>query len=298
MILESKHHQCIRMKMGETVWVTRGALTNIVYWAIGTLLGNKVSAYWYTDTVNFGDLLTPLLLRYYGLNPVHSSPERAEVVSTGSILEHVPEDYGGYILGSGLIFDRERLLDKATVLAVRGELTRERIGAPKGVPLGDPGLLVPKLLTQRPAKTHVLGLVPHLSDSTDPRIASIKNRCGKDVLVIEVRRRPIQVLNDIAACEYILSSSLHGVVCADAFGIPNRWLLLSDKVEGKGFKFADYGTALGIHPEPLMLSGNEHINELVKYCRKPPDAVSEVVGGLDAAFQMFRERVIRCPHGR
>jgi pyruvyltransferase len=204
MILESKHHQCIRMKMGETVWVTRGALTNIVYWAIGTLLGNKVSAYWYTDTVNFGDLLTPLLLRYYGLNPVHSSPERAEVVSTGSILEHVPEDYGGYILGSGLIFDRERLLDKATVLAVRGELTRERIGAPKGVPLGDPGLLVPKLLTQKPEKTHVLGLVPHLSDSTDPRITSIKNRCGKDVLVIEVRRRPTQVLNDIAACEYIL----------------------------------------------------------------------------------------------
>lgn len=53
-----------------------------------------------------------------------------------------------------------------------------------------------------------------------------------------------QVLDEIASCRAIISSSLHGLICADAYGIPNVWLeeypILSDNI-----KFHDYFLSQG-----------------------------------------------------
>jgi len=34
---------------------------------IGSIKGNLINAYWFDRVPNFGDLLNPLLLKYYGL---------------------------------------------------------------------------------------------------------------------------------------------------------------------------------------------------------------------------------------
>ena len=87
---------------------------------------------------------------------------------TGSILEHLPLDYNGIILGSGFIRETSRMsFDQAQVLAVRGYLTAERISSIKGqdIALGDPGLLAGSIGISKPkGKTFKVGIVPHYSD--------------------------------------------------------------------------------------------------------------------------------------
>ena len=251
----------------------------------GTLSGNKITAYWDTGTVNFGDLITPLLLKYYGYTPVCYPIKKAQVLLTGSILQGAPENYAGYIVGSGLIKDTSRHFKNAKILAVRGKLTRERIYASKDTLLGDPGLLSSKLLQQRQRRSYALGIVPHFVDNEDPRIAMIKKRYKKDVLIIDVKREPSVVFEDIDKCNCILSSSLHGVIVADSLNIPNSWIYLSDMVRGKGFKFHDYYSAMGISRNPLYLEGSESLSQLLKYSHKPPVVIREIKEKLDSKFR-------------
>jgi pyruvyltransferase len=255
----------------------------------GALLGNGVTAYWYTGEVNFGDLLTPVLLRYYGFTPVLCDGfGQAQVLSAGSLLQNTPEHYAGHIVGSGLIYDISRSFRKARIWAVRGELTRERIHASKDTVLGDPGLLSSKLLREREGRQFALGIVPHYVDQKDPRVLMIKKRYAKDVLIINVQRNPSAVIKDIDRCACILSSSLHGLVVADSLNIPNAWIHLSDKVIGKGFKYRDYFSAMGISYNPVYLDGRESLSQFLKYSHKPHEAIEEIKEMLDSTFRSLR----------
>lgn len=278
-----------RLRIRSRLRLVRVSASSLSWSLVGSILNNGVRAYWWKDTTNFGDLLTPLLLKTYGLTPVHSTPGRSNVVAAGSILEVVPEDYSGCIVGSGLMTDVTRRFRNATVLAVRGELSRQRIGASSSVVLGDPGLLASRLLMKRQKKCYLLGVVPHYVDKTDPRVLRIRDRYKRDTLVIDVERRPLAVLTDIDKCEYILSSSLHGIVAADSLGIPNAWVVLSDKVVGRGFKYYDYYSALGMRWEPLHFSGDERLSDLLKRTRRPPAVTGEVKERLHDVFRQLRQ---------
>lgn len=254
----------------------------------GTLRGNKIRAYWYASVVNFGDLITPRLLRHYGLAPVHTSVEHATVLSTGSILQAVPQDYSGHILGSGLINEMHRPLTKARIWAVRGKLTLDGIGAPKGTVLGDPGLLSSELLLRRVKRRYVLGFVPHYAEIDDPRLAMIINRYKDDVLLIDVRRDPLAVLEEIDSCGAILSSSLHGVVAADSLAIPSAWMFLTDAVLGGGYKFRDYFSVFGEEALPVPLGGDETLSELLKHTKPRSNGIEAIKHELDNSFRSFR----------
>jgi hypothetical protein len=61
---------------------------------------------------------------------------------------------------------------------------------------------------------------------------------------VDVTGNPHTALEAIAGASTIVSSSLHGIVLADAFGLPRMWDWF-DGVQAQGFKFRDYGSVVG-----------------------------------------------------
>jgi hypothetical protein len=61
-----------------------------------------------------------------------------------------------------------------------------------------------------------------------------------------------EVFRAIHSCDFILSSSMHGLIVADAFSVPNRRVRLSAGIISD-FKFVDYYSAFSLaEPEPLQ----------------------------------------------
>jgi hypothetical protein len=202
-----------------------------------------IPAFWWDGHPNFGDALTPWLLRPLGVLPVLTTPREARMVGVGSILEHLPETFDGVVWGTGLIRDEARALPKATFLAVRGALTREHVGAPADVVLGDPGLLASEVLRRREVR-YELGFVPHNDHFRSPEVMDLRGREDPRIHFIDVRTSPDEVVREISRCRHVLSTSLHGLVVADSFGIPAAWARLAPDLIGATYKFHDHETAV------------------------------------------------------
>lgn len=261
----------------------------------GKALHNGVRAYWWDFLPNAGDLITPYLLRHYGLTPIHTWKDYAGVLSCGSILQNLPEDFSGYIIGSGLLNPESAVhFKKAKILAVRGALTRDRIGAPKDLPLGDPGLLANQLCAERQNKEYAAGFVPHYSDKTNPIILALLKKYPKDLHFIDIQHNPKRVLKEIDKCECIFSTSLHGLVFADALQIPSAWVVLGDPPSAsKRFKYLDYNSALKREQQPIVLKGDEPLSSLVGKAERPAKVIlEEVQQRLDSVFLKFRDEIL------
>lgn len=255
--------------------------------AIGRFMGNAVPYFAWDGARNFGDRLTAPLLRHYGFTPVYTRPNRARFVAVGSVLDALPEDFSGWILGAGLLVPGSRSFPRARVLALRGNLTRREIKAPGETALGDPGLLCAELLARGLPATTPLGLAPHYVDLPDARVQALAARHRKHLRIIDVRQPPARVVAQIEQCRHLLASSLHALVIADALHIPNRWLHLSDRLRGGPFKFLDYASAFSRRPQPLELTGQESTEELIAATHAPPESVAVVKARLHLAFQRF-----------
>lgn len=195
-------------------------------------------------------------------------PRRAKyAVSTGSVIR-LCQDHA-MVYGSG-IRDAQQKVHHSFVRAVRGPLTRQRFldsGYPCPPTYGDPGLLLPRFYTPKKArKQYKLGLIPHFTEYDDI-VEKYKN--DKETLVIDMNCGDLKkVIDQINACSFTISSSLHGLVISHAYGVPTRQIEYSDRINGDGTKFLDYYNGVGLERlKPINGEGCKYIpaDKLLRY---------------------------------
>src|SRR5690606_31020666 len=116
-------------------------------------------------------------------------------------------------------------------------------------------------ITQK--KKYTLGILPH---SKDVELVK-KLDFTKDVLFIHPRRKPIEVIKDINKCHYIASSSLHGLIFADSYRIPNIHLKFSEKLKGGFHKFNDYYLGMDSKPEYIEYASSLTLSKIISNCK-------------------------------
>lgn len=214
---------------------------------------------------NFGDILTPFILNYFGVGCEYQHIRTAEALCIGSIARFARD--GVKVIGSGVIDSSDKLNPNAEYLFVRGPITgrmvREAGGHCPDI-YGDPAMLLPKVFKRDTDPHKAVGIVAHYVDL--PLVES----------PINPLRSPIRVLRDIWACDKIISSSLHGIIAAHAYGIPAAWVKFSDKLHGDDVKFHDYAQSVGLSQMPLSTIGKP-VFTLPRY---NSDAIEGIIRGL------------------
>lgn len=196
---------------------------------------------WRGGVENFGDELGPSVLGRLGyLVDRVEHIQDADLLSAGSLLENAAQNArdGAVIWGSGVMYGDPVDLSRLDVRAVRGSLSASAAGV--DVPLGDPGILVPSLW-ERPVARHRLGVVRHYADNRSYPWADAEICCDESV---------DSVIGFIGSCSRVASSSLHGLIVAQAWDIPCVRLHHED-VAGGDFKWADWLSGTG-DPESLV----------------------------------------------
>jgi pyruvyltransferase len=236
---------------------------------------------YYTYEANWGDALNPVLVRHIsGRTPVHVDsllrvPADRPVFSViGSILGASPHP-ATEVWGSGFIgADRTFTVPPRRIHAVRGPLSRQlalRQGVACPEVYGDPALLYPRYYCPAVTPTSEVGLVPHSLDRESPWVRRLQETGS--VRVVDVLSGVEAFVAALCTCRFIASSSLHGCIAADAYGVPFTWIELSDRVLGSGFKFRDYFASTGRdRTEPVRVNASTTIGELLDAAIEPgPD---------------------------
>lgn len=210
----------------------------------------RVKAYWSKSPQpgNLGDILTPWMIRRETEEwPIEGGKD--SMMCSGSILSWSAP--GATVWGSGVFRMDETISPELNILATRGPLSAE-VARKNGYELpevyGDPGLLLPYFYN-RPTEPsiHNIGIVPHYVDFAH---ADDMFEDREDVSVINPLTFDLwKTVDEIRQCELILSSSLHGLVVAAAYGIPNAWINFPYKpgrlIAGDGTKYRDFYLSVG-----------------------------------------------------
>lgn len=220
---------------------------------------------------NFGDELSPVIVDWMlNGNAVRDETFVAgqpKLAALGSVMHHLDSDY--QVWGTGVMNPSELPNPNLRFSAVRGPMTRrwllENGYSKEQVPevYGDPALLLPEVYTPKvlPWMSDLWVVIPHHSE---------QKMSQEDIDTLAIYRFHVvypdegwQVVVDaIANARGVISQSLHGLIVADAYGVPNVWWnkgILNH--HESHFKFIDYFQSQGDAVRGSILHVGE-INEM------------------------------------
>jgi pyruvyltransferase len=242
------------------------------------------------DSRNWGDMVAPYLYRVITKrNPTCVEMLREtsmpHFLTIGSVLRMA--DSKSIVWGTGFLTpddgigflnwrrqNSEVRQRPMSIRAVRGPLTREKLlkmGIDCPEVYGDPAWLLARFHTISSSPRFRLGIIPHFKDRNCnlirvwqkmDNVSVIDPVCSR--LAFTTHQKYVSFLEKLQNCSYLISSSLHGLIMADAFGIPAMWCLTSDTAWESEFKFFDYFLSVGRpNTKPIYLRDMETVPQII-----------------------------------
>ena len=247
---------------------------------------------------NYGDaLMTPLLRTLFDIEPEYVPMDKAELIGVGSILDSYHRGRSTWqrlinswprrdlhVWGSGFmnVGGKPWWPQRVHIHAVRGPLSREKVGLPI-IPLGDPALLLPAIWA-KPRTEIEVAVVPHFATYRE-FLDRYKTSLPRHWQIVDLLGDPELITKQIACAEIVVSSSLHGLIVADAYNVPAIRLSGGRRIKGDGFKYRDYEAFRGAAYGAPISEDELFIGKLDPKPACPPSA-SELTA-LQKAFPFF-----------
>jgi len=254
---------------------------------------------------NLGDSLSAVMVGALSGLPVRHvnfDEPRTKLVAVGSIA-HAIKGGTAVVWGSGVSIRNGVLAQNVPqtqydVRAIRGAISAQHFrdfGIAVPEIYGDPVWMLPSIFNEPVEQIYELGVIPHIQDveqshpdspaKADSLRYVVDASAADQVVVINTWHEPtleglIKKLRLIRSCKRIVSQSFHGVVIAEAYGIP----------------------VLNFRQMPKAAIGLLRI-DLAQPCTTDPRIYEFYAGGPRAYFQMYNQRrdersdweqIIRC----
>ena len=198
---------------------------------------------------NWGDIIGLSICNHFSPRPLAeiSDPYAAgKLLAVGSVMAFSMP--GDTVWGAGTISPKDLGCGgrQMNILAVRGPHTREvLVRAGMAVPkvFGDPAMLYPQIRPRSSGldTSHRWGVIPHYCDVGH---SVLEKWADEGALIIDICAGREEFISQLLSVDRIVSSSLHGLIMADAYEIPNARITLNNKLYGGDFKFNDYGASV------------------------------------------------------
>jgi pyruvyltransferase len=190
---------------------------------------------------NFGDYISKILIERIVNHEVRKADiNEKKILAIGSIL-HFAKD-GDLVWGSGINgkhpFQKDYSFKSLNIRSVRGPLTRKMLqsfGLEVPEIYGDPALLFSAFFPEfkvNPIREYLV--IVHISE---------EYLFPKNDNIVYATDPWNEIIQKIVESKFVISTSLHGLIIAESFGIPARLLRITAKEPL--FKYSDYYLGTG-----------------------------------------------------
>ena len=213
---------------------------------------------YYHTGKNFGDAINPIVFEHF-LNGALDDDTTEVIVGIGSILglfqkpENCKKVYvfsSGYAKGAPSTYGEPITIDNDfEVICVRGKGTADVMGLNSDLAVADGALLLPIAWPLKPKakRKYKYAFMPH-SGTLDvyEKWTSVLKSMG--IHVIDPRKSPEIVMDELMDTEVLLAEAMHGGIIADAYRIP--WIPVKTISTINEFKWADYCESVELNYVP------------------------------------------------
>ena len=209
----------------------------------------KVNLEWWSEKENLGDELAPIIYKWMlgkkEILPTQEIKETKHLLTVGSVIGM--GNFNATIWGSGIhtlrtakiTIEKENFV-RYDIRAVRGPITHSILllagyDCPKVY--GDPAVLMPLIYGGKKEKIKTdVSIIKHITNDT--------SREEKGYPYIRMNTTDYRkVIDQIVNSKKIISSSLHGIILAEAYGIPA--VFLNSGMDNEKMKFFDWYLSTG-----------------------------------------------------